>query len=181
LHTNTKRAVYLAIGVVVFFSVYVTSTQLYGIPIWWALHLIPNSVVSGTDTMAVTISPINPVQVGQPETVTVIDASTRTPLQGVNVSVSLGEGPPILSTSTNSHGQASFSYGGSPTIISFSKNGYNQVNAVLPSEPAQWVSGNDMSVLWGAIGSVPAWVGLLLQLRPKRHNESRRRVKRKSQ
>lgn len=164
MQTSSKKALYATLAIVTFLGVYVSSTQAYGIPLWFVLHFFLLSTVPSPGTMAVTISPANPTQVGEPEEATVIDTSTQMPLQGVNLTISLGEGPPVSTTTTNLQGQAHFSYGGSPTIVSFQKDGYNKVNAVLPSEPAQWTSGQSMSALWGLLGSVPAWAGLILEL-----------------
>lgn len=160
------------------FGVYIASTQVYGIPFWWVFRVIPLSGVTSPGTFDDSINPISPTQIGEHETVIVTDATTRQPIEGVNLTVYYG-GETVFSTSTNSQGTASFSYAGSPTIIDLAKVGYTSRMEVLPNAPEQWVNGTYWSALWGGLGFVVSVVGLALQLKVIRHPAERTRRKRR--
>jgi hypothetical protein len=171
---------YLAIGVIVGSGVFLATTQVYGVPLWWLFSDVHSLSVAQLPPISAQITPQNPGILGQQENVLVLDFSTGAPLSEANITV-FYDGAIVLTESSNSTGQAIFRYAGSPTIINIQASGYTQAMYVVPNAPQQWVYAKYVSDGTGFASSLAAPLALFLVQRwldrNKTKRKSRKRVK----
>lgn len=159
----------LAIFVIVGFIVFMASTQVLGIPLWWVTrNFIPLSIVPLESTFDITVNPEAPTKIGDSVLVTVLNASDKMPVEGAKVSIRKN-GDHIHDYYTNASGQALVEYVGEVTIIEVSKTDFETVLEAIPHAPAKWVRDQYTSMVVGIISGVaPSVITYLLQNKRKR-------------
>lgn len=144
----------LTILVIVGFLVFVASTQVFGIPLWWVFrNLVPLSSVQLESRFDITINPEAPMNIGDSVLVTVLNASDQMPVEGAKVSLRK-DGEHIFDYYTNASGQSLAEYVGEVTIIEVSKTDFETVLEAIPHAPANWVRDQYTSIVAGIIGGV---------------------------
>lgn len=159
----------LAIFVIVRFLVFMASTQVLGIPLWWVTrNFVPLSIVPLESTFDITVNPEAPTTIGDSVLVTVLNASDKMPVEGAKVSIRKN-GDHIHDYYTNASGQALVEYVGEVTIIEVSKTDFETVLEAIPHAPAKWVRDQYTSMVVGIISGVaPSVITYLLQNKRKR-------------
>jgi hypothetical protein len=142
----------VSVSLLVFFLLFVSVTQILGVPLWWIVSFLkPFSVFPPPPKLQVAVSPETPRNVGEMITVTVTNSSSRLPVEDVEVSV-MKDGMNItLHTDTN--GQAFFEYFGEVTVIVAQKAGIEPSTPVsIPKLPDAWVRNTVVSFASGIVG-----------------------------
>jgi len=113
--------------VVVGFLVFIASTQILGLPLWWVFrNLVPLSGIPSPESeFDVTVNPEAPMNIGDGVMVTVRNASDKMPVENAKISVNKN-GDHIHDYYTNSSGQTLIEYVGEVTVIKVSKTGLGQ-------------------------------------------------------
>lgn len=160
----------LAVFFVVGFFVFMASTQVLGIPLWWVLRGVPLSTVPLESRFNITINPETPTNIGDSVLVTVLNASDQMPVEGAKVSLRK-DGDHIFDYYTNVSGQVLVEYVGEITIIEVSKTDFKTVLEAIPHAPARWVRDQYTSMVVGIISGVATSVTTYL-LQNKRKREA---------
>ena len=160
----------LAIFVIVGLIVFMASTQVLGIPLWWVTrNFVPLSIVPLESTFDITVNPEAPTTIGDSVLVTVLNASDKMPVEGGKVSIRKN-GDHIHDYYTNASGQALVEYVGEVTIIKVGKTDFETVLEAIPHAPARWVGDQNTAMAIG-IGSAVAGsvTSYMLQTKRKTH------------
>jgi len=148
----------LAVFLVVGFFVFMASTQVLGIPLWWlSQNFVPLSIVPLESRFDITVNPEAPTNIGDSVLVTVLNASDQMPVEGAKVSIRKN-GDHIHDYYTNASGQALVEYVGEVTIIKVSKTDFETVLEAIPHAPAKWVRDQNNSIVGAIISGVIASV-----------------------
>lgn len=151
----------LAVFFVVGFFVFMASTQVLGIPLWWVLRGVPLSTVPLESRFNITINPEAPTNIGDSVLVTVLNASDQMSVEGAKVSLRKN-GDHIHDYYTNASGQVLVEYVGEVTIIEVSKTDFKTVIEAIPHAPAKWVGDQNNSIVGaivsGVVGSVTMYI-----------------------
>ena len=140
---------------------FVVGVIYFGIPSWWLFNLQPYSVIQ-VGVMKDRINPIDPTQLGQRETITVL-ASNNSAIADANVTV-VYDGHVDLNFATNSSGQGTFTYLGEPTIIKVDAAGYTSINDVVPHAPEPWVQEKNTTYLVGSLSALGSFSAAFVSL-----------------
>ncbi len=168
LNKKTLEVTFSTLIVVVF--VFLVSTQIFGIPLWWVFRgMVPLSIIQFESKFDVTINPEAPMNIGDKVTVTVRNASNNAPVANAKVSVKK-DGTYIFDYYTDSNGQTDIEYVGEVTVIEVSKQGFKTLMEAIPHAPDKWVREQNYSIASGVIGGISGSVMtyLLPQKRKKR-------------
>lgn len=130
----TVLTVFLLVSIAMFFIV----TQVFGVPLWWIIrNIFPLSSVQPSKLL-VTITPQTPSRIGDTVTVTVVNSSSRLPVEGAKVSL-MKDGRHIFDYYTDSKGQAFVEYLGEVTCVKVSMTGFDSIIEAIPNAPSRWV------------------------------------------
>lgn len=159
----------LAIFVIVGFLVFVASTQVWGIPLWWVFrNLVPLSGVQLESRFDITINPEAPMNIGDSVLVTVLNASDQMPVEGAKVSLRK-DGDHILDYYTNASGQVRVEYVGEVTVIEVSKTDFKTGLEAIPHAPAKWVRDQNTSMVIGIVSAVVGSVTTYILQSKRKH------------
>lgn len=159
----------VAVFIIVGFLVFVASTQVLGIPLWWVFrNLVPLSTVQPESRFDITINPEAPTNIGDSILITVLNASDQMPVEGAKVSLRK-DGDHIHDYYTNVSGQVRVEYVGEVTVIEVSKTDFKTSLEAIPHAPARWVRDQTTSMIIGVISAVAGSVTTyILQNKRKR-------------
>ena len=138
---NKKTLGYaIAAFLIIWFVLYIVSTQILGIPLWWiSRRMVPFSLLpEPISRFNVTITPVAPTTIGEKVLVIVLNASDQAPVEGAMISLGKN-GDHIHDYYTNANGQAEVEYVGEVTIIQVNKTDFKTVLEAIPEAPAKWV------------------------------------------
>ena len=170
-------ATFLLIFLLIHSIVFISLTQILGVPLWWIIKFFPLMNIAPPPKLLVIVSPQSPMSIGKTITVTVTNSSSQLPVEDAEVSV-MKDGMHII-LYTDSQGQASFEYFGAITVVRAKKTGIEPSTPVaIPKMPDAWVMNILVSFGSAAVGGViGAFAMHMLQQRRKR---TEKRVTRKA-
>lgn len=137
---SASRKLGAAYLVVVFLTVFIVVTQLFGVPLGWLFGPVPAAIVPPTRSMDVQVNPATPILPGQEIRITVVDKENHFPIQAAIVGVSK-DGSKLIDLYTDEDGLVITEYPGEVTIITVRKEGYSSVMKVVPRLPVKWIMG----------------------------------------
>ena len=146
-------AVFVVVFVVVSGVVFLVAAVVQGVPLIWLLGRGKQlSVAAGR--FVVTVSPEAPSMNGETITVTVRDARTLEPVEGVSVAI-WKDRAHLVDFPTDARGIVQFEYPGETTILVISKGiDYQSEMKVLPREPASWFQDLTNALFVGIVSGV---------------------------
>lgn len=174
LHYMQRKTIgtFLLIFLSVSFVIFVITTLILGIPLWWVFRLFPLSSTSLEFKFDVAINPEAPTSIGESVLVTILNASNQIPVEGAKVSLRK-DGTHIFDYYTDANGQVLVEYVGEVTIIEISKTDFETVLEAIPHAPAKWVRDQYTSIVAGIISGVVASVATYM-LQNKRKSQDKR-------
>jgi hypothetical protein len=144
----------IAVFIILGFLVFIASTQVLGVPLWWiSRNFLPFSVAPLESRFDVTINPEAPINIGDDVLVTVLNASDKMPVEGAKVSLSK-DGELIHDYYTNASGEVLVEYVGEVTIIEVSKTDFKTVLEAIPHAPDKWVRDQYTAMIIGVVSAV---------------------------
>jgi len=163
----------VSVSLLVFFLLFVSVTQILGVPFWWIFgSLKPFSVSPPPPELQVAVSPETPMNIGEIIIVTVTNSSDKLPVEDAEISV-MKDGISVT-LFTDANGQASFEYFGEVTVITAKKTGIESSTPVsIPKLPEAWIRSTIVSLASGIAGGFVS--GIIPYLLQKKKTRIRRK------
>jgi len=148
--------------------IFILSTQILGVPLWWVFRgIVRLSIIRIEDEFKLTVSPES-ASVGDSVLVTVRNATDNSLVENAKISL-YKNGDHIYDYYTDSRGQVEVEYVGEVTIIEVSKTGFKTEMQAIPESPTSWMNRELWSFISAVIsGSVVAVFTHILQRRRKK-------------
>jgi hypothetical protein len=172
-----KKWLYIACAALLVFSVVFLSLNfVFGIPLWW---MAPKQLsMMNTNYVNIQVLPDTPKTFGEMVTVTVTNSTDQTPIAEVQVLV-MPQGMSTVTLTTNSTGEASFSYTDQIAEVQVSQSAPDGTSFsamfAVPSRPTAWVNGRYEA--WGLAAFSCGLTTFLAWLIPPRKVKIKRRKK----
>lgn len=165
----------IAVLLILGFLVFIASTQVLGVPLWWIFrNFVPFSVTPLESRFDVTINPEAPINIGDDVLVTVLNASDKMPVEDAMISLQK-DGNHIHDYYTNASGEALIEYVGEVTIIEVSKTDFKTVLEAIPHAPDKWVRDQYTAMIIGVVSAVVGSVTTYL-LQSNKNTKTKRKT-----
>lgn len=141
----------VSVSLLVFFLLFVSATQVLGVPFWWIFGFLKPLSVIQLPKLQVAVSPETPMNIGEIIIVTVTNSSDKLPVEDAEISV-MKDGISVT-LFTEANGQASFEYFGEVTVIVAQKTGIESSTPIsIPKLPDAWVRSTVVSLISAIVG-----------------------------